>query len=654
MKGNALHPEGAMMHDQQPYPERSLRDFYYVLFRHKWKIALFFLAVVTTVAAGTLLMPEVYRSEAKILVRLGRESVTLDPTAATGQVLSISRNRENEINSELEILNSRDLAERVVDALGPQAFLHKPAPAPPKVQGRTAFSLDSPSALVHFLTANAASLFRRAEAQVDEVLPPSGVTDREKAVLAVMKDLDTEVLKKSNIIAVSFEAKDPRLAQATLDALLDSFLEKHMAVHRTPGSYRFFDQQTRELRAEIAATEKRLRDLKNRTGVAALTEQRRLLLERIGGLQEQIEAADANLAAAKAKIQTLNRKLAELPKVIETGKTTGFPNYAADGMREQLYKLQLKEQDLLSRYRKESIPVREVRRQIAEAQDLLNRESRERTQITRGLNRAYELTEQDLLAEQAAASSFLARAQALKAQLAGARRDLKELNDTELGIAALERDLEIQKANYRKYTDNLEQARIDQALETKKISNISVVQPATLPIEYIKPRKKLNLALGLFLGLLGGLGLAFFSEYMDHSFKKPEDVEERLQLPALAAIPRAPGRHVRPALKALARLPRLPAEGPPSSAGWSLPQSLNGHFEVLLNRILLCSNGACAPPRTIAVTSCRPNEGASTVAANLALLFSGLNQGRVLLVNADLRSEPKRRTKASIRLHDGC
>ena len=105
-------------------PERSLRDLYYVLFRHRRKTLLFFAAVVVTVTAGTFLVPETYRSEAKLLVRLGRESVSLDPTATTGQVVHVGQSRENEINSEMEILKSRELVQKVVDSFGASVFLH--------------------------------------------------------------------------------------------------------------------------------------------------------------------------------------------------------------------------------------------------------------------------------------------------------------------------------------------------------------------------------------------------------------------------------------------------------------------------------------------------------------------------------------------------
>src|SRR5665647_1284584 len=115
-------PEPATM---KIYPNNTLRDFYYVLFRQKRKIILFFCVVMVTVTLGTFLSPKTYQSEAMLLVRLGRENVSLDPTAQTGQMINLNQNRENEIKSEMEILNSQALAEMVVDAIGYEAFLSR-------------------------------------------------------------------------------------------------------------------------------------------------------------------------------------------------------------------------------------------------------------------------------------------------------------------------------------------------------------------------------------------------------------------------------------------------------------------------------------------------------------------------------------------------
>ena len=109
--------------NEENIPQRSLRDVYYILFRHKLKAITFLIVVFVTVTLGTFLAAEVYRSDAKVLVRVGKESVSLDPTATTGPVITLGQQRENEIKSELEILNSQDLVEKEVDAMGPATFL---------------------------------------------------------------------------------------------------------------------------------------------------------------------------------------------------------------------------------------------------------------------------------------------------------------------------------------------------------------------------------------------------------------------------------------------------------------------------------------------------------------------------------------------------
>jgi uncharacterized protein involved in exopolysaccharide biosynthesis len=142
-----------------------------------------------------------------------------------------------------------------------------------------------------------------------------------------------------------------------------------------------------------------------------------------------------------------------------------------------------------------------------------------------------------MLSEMATLSSLEAKTRVVNGQLSAARKEVKEINDTELRLVNLQRELGLQDTKYRKYSENREQARIDQAMETTKISNISVIQKASASLKPVKPRKTLNLALGFFLGIFGGLGVAFFSEYLDHSIKTPEDVEEKLQLQLLASIP---------------------------------------------------------------------------------------------------------------------
>ena len=105
----------------------SFRSALQVPLRHKRRFLTVFLAVVGTTILVTLLMPRTYRSEGELLLRLGRENMALDPTATLGStpILSIQQSRENEINSVIEIVRSRVLIEKVVDALSPARILGK-------------------------------------------------------------------------------------------------------------------------------------------------------------------------------------------------------------------------------------------------------------------------------------------------------------------------------------------------------------------------------------------------------------------------------------------------------------------------------------------------------------------------------------------------
>ncbi len=509
--------------------EGSLRDVLFVLFRHKRKIALFFGTVFCVVALATFLTPEMYQSNSKLMVRLGRESVTLDPTASTGQTVTVNQDRKQEINSELEILRSRELAEKVVDAIGVDAFLKHPDDVKLSLAG---MARDS-----SFLAGKAGKPMT-----VDHVRSraKNGNSDhmkkRDLAITGLMKKLDIQASKESNVISISYEARSPEMARAVVTRLIDVYLEKHVDVYYSSGSYDFFTQQAKSLHDNLTTIEEDLRNVRNSTGIASLGEQRTLALNRMGLLQQEIERNDAALASSKAKIAALELSLKRIPGTIEVEKTTGIGDFGLDNMRAQKYSLELREKELLSKYTEESQQVRDIRKQIADAQEVLDREQPALTQTKSAINESYRQAELSLETERASFESLRANGAALRKLLADVSEEVREINNNELQITALEREKNIQESNYRKYSDNLEQARIDQAMQMEKISNIKVVQAATNPLKPVRPKKMLNLTLGLVLGLLGGIGFAFSSEYVDHTFKRPEDIEKRLQLPLLATI----------------------------------------------------------------------------------------------------------------------
>ncbi len=601
--------------------ETSLREFYNVLFRQKRRMIGFFVSLMMAMSLLVLLAPRVYRSEAEVLVRIGRENASLGPTVATGKIVNINVDRENEINSEVDILRSRELAEKVVDEIGAKPILAGAkqslpagAPLPAAVRYWTWRALACP-----------VRLLARLLPTTSDSTPYARQMQKELAVLSFMKRLDVEASKKSNIITISYKTNAPYLARKVLNRFVAFYLEKHIEVNRTPGSYNFFKKQKDQLLSSLERTEKALKNLKNKTSVASIADQRRLLLERIEAMRSELGNTQSSTAASLGRIKALRATLARLPAVVRKDTTSGFANSAADEMRKQVDLLELQEQKLLSTFTEASIPVQEIRRRIEQGKALLLK-ARQQDQVTTGINENYQKLQLDLLAKKADLSSLGARAGALRAQLIRALVKLHALNDTEMRFEQLDRDLATQNSNYLKYSESLEQARIDEALDMQRISNISIVEAATYSVKPVWPKPLLMLAVGLFLALSGAFCLAFFCEFQDHSIRRPEDVENRLHLPLLATLPLvSPENHA----DDRASPGKIPI---PADPGCELLLLTNGHRAALGDLLRLYTHGTC---QAVALSGCHGAEGVSTACALIALRLAQSGEGRILLIDAN-------------------
>jgi uncharacterized protein involved in exopolysaccharide biosynthesis len=567
---------------QQPSPaqqaqELTVRDILNVLFRHKKKIIAFFICTVVLVSVATLLMKKTYESTAQVLIRLGRENTTLDPTVTIGTALNISESRENEINSEMEVIKSREIAEKVVKAIGIDRILNR---KPEKTSNKLLTTLDS-------------------------------LTLRESAVLAITKNLTAEVVKKTNVINITFDSHDPKTAQDVITYLIGFYQEKHMAIFRPSGSYGFFEKQTDTLNEQLNDREDSLRSLKNSTGIASIEPQRTDLLSRISALQLESEQVNADLVASGAKIRNLQKSLEDLPRIINEQKMAGTAQSSSELLRTQLNELKVKKQELGTKYSDSSRTVTDIQRQIDETSTLLNKEEFNNSRST-----AAREIQMNLLAEQSNFSGLSAKARSIHLVLESARGELTKFNNNAVGISRLERQQDLGENNYRKYTENLEQSRIDGALKAGNMSNIAIIQAATFPIKPLKPRKLYNLALGILLGLFGGLSLAFIAEFLDHTLKSREDVETQLHLPVLGAVSFFNGKNGK-------------VTDATSVSHAETFEAIRGALHSTQDKMEL--------PRVIGITSCYSGEGVSTTAANVskALAFRH-DQGKVLLVDLNL------------------
>jgi uncharacterized protein involved in exopolysaccharide biosynthesis/Mrp family chromosome partitioning ATPase len=241
--------------DSQHHSGINLSDILFALFRRKRIIIVFAVLGIIAAAAIYFLVPPSYESQAKLLVRYVLERSAVDPIEAEKAGANSNSEADRVIGAEIEILTSWDLAVQVAHAIGPKRLLP---------------------------TANAP-------------------TDSE-AARSIIFGLKVISNKGSNIILISYKNTNPELATLVLQELLSLYFVKHLEVHRSAGAFDFVAQQTDQVRARLNQTEDALKSVREKTGIPSLKEGATALTSEAAKLQEELNAAQAQVAEQQALV----------------------------------------------------------------------------------------------------------------------------------------------------------------------------------------------------------------------------------------------------------------------------------------------------------------------------------------------------------------
>lgn len=531
-----------------------MRDLVELAFRHKRKAIFFFLAVVSTTLIVLICMPDEYTSTAKLMVRRGREGLFLDTSSSAGNALPIYKEWESEINTELEILGSRELVIEVAHALEKDLTGKK---QPPPEEGLLKPVQTALSSMREWVGTSREQFSTATEITANG----KNLSSIDKAVEILEKNLLIEARKKSDIITVSYTADSPELARKVVNQLVNIYLDRRIDVHRVPGAQQFFGQQTEQLMKELKTAEQSISAIKNDAGISSLEDSRRYLLtarETVRALQLENEAA---LASAQARVMTLRNMLSKQTSSNVTGQNNA----------------------------------------------LLDREERLELQIT-------------LHNEEITQAALTAEAKELALQLTQLQLELAEINTLDAPLHELKREQELLEIKYRKYYEDKEQARINEELETRKISNVRIVQNATLPVKSDPSGKPFKAIAAVLIGLLGAMGIAYGADSLDPTLHSSSDISEHLHLKTMLELPIFRNEKlyyfVHPYAKKNSKKPRL------KHSKHSIQREVNDYFQELLFKILATQEPDNSQPFLIGVTSGSSDEGVSSIAANLATAFA--------------------------------
>lgn len=473
------------------------------------------------------------------------------------------------------LLRSRSLSERVALELG---------------------FVDSPSFFATFSSPNNNSAFELVSGRY----PAAGRADRQRIAGELLLDhLDVAPSRLSRLVEVDFVSRDPALSARVANAWAKNFIQANLERKVQATSYgrdllerqlgqmkERLDQSQRQLVAY--ATQQQIINLPAQVGGdGKTTQEHSIVADTLATLSTVLSQATADRIQAEARYQAAGRG---------GSSTEALNNQAINNLRQKRAELAADYQRLMVQFEPGYPAARAIKSQV----DVLD------SAIVREESRVSGSVQADYRQAREREHGLQTKVDELKLTYLDLRRRSIEYN-------IYQQEVDTNRALYEGLLQRFKEIGVAGGVG---INNIAIVDTADVPQRPSSPKLLLNLIISFAAGLLVGAGLATLLEQMDEAISDPAEIERRLGLPLLGSVPKIEGGTPREAL-----LDRK-------------SDMLDAYLAIQTNLGFATEHGV---PRSLAVTSTRPNEGKSTTALALSTTLSRA-QRRVILIDGDMRS----------------
>ena len=601
----------------------SVGAILFVLFKHKWKIMLVTLLSLGGAAAFYYRSVPVYVSEAKVLVSYVLDRNPVDQIETTAAVAS-GRAGEAVMKAEIDIVKSWDVAQKVVEKLGPERFAG-----------------------------------------------PKGAMGDAIAMVAGRMTATTE--KGGNVIRVTFQHSDPQLAKETVDELVRQYFVKHRELHRSTESVVEIGNRVVAATIGLESVESDLKTWKKGSNLPFAELSVKYDTE-LAKAEEELNSATVAYAEQEAWVNEVKKFTSGSGTPVEgtsvspatepagnslqPGETvrTAIP---APGAADPVPEMPVRDNKIVAEYQSVLVKLSVLEansssllKYTAQNQQVKDYEARLQSLQGRRLDMEskypYLITaaqtgspgsplgpQVDLLNEQGKLVSLGARIKVLEPRVATLKERSNELAANAAKISKAERDRGIKQKNFEHLVGSQVQAEANTMIPSQKMPGLGVIQDATPASQDPLARSQVALGIAAAGPVVGAVLVLIFGLLLNRSIKRPSELEEHLGVPLMMTIPFFGGRARR-------RLSlHLPGEGSKAlsakspSTPWrdghfirpfaeSIRDRLGGYFE---------RNKLIHKPKLIGVTGFARGAGVSTLAGGLAAALSEIGDGRVLLVD---------------------
>lgn len=456
--------------------EKDLLEYWQIIVKRKWLIGTIFLITIGIAIMVSVMMEPVYEASTTLIVQKPKTAslASLDPVSSM-----FSSGMSNvEIQNQVEILKSRAILSQVVERMGWE-----------------------PDALI-----------------------------------GLNKKITIQPIAGTEILKISMQSTDKEEAQKFVNTLAEVYIEHDRAgnQYELREARQFLESQIVKISAELELAEEQLRLFKEEQGILQPEQQTRLLLEQQSNWDTLLAQTALGIIEIEESMAKIEAQLQAEEATIVSSQNIGNNPFVSQ-YRTRLADLEIALAGAKERYTDRHPEVLALQAEIQDVQKRLEGEL-ERVILSETIssNPIHMELYGKLVTSQAELVALQSRQQALQTLRDQSDEAFGSLPKQELELLRLTRDVLVSEEIYLMLVKRYEEIRIQEAMQ---IASIRVLDPAELPVNPIKPRKVLNVAIGSVLGLFIGTGCAFLLDYIDTSVKTKDQVEALLGVPVLSQIP---------------------------------------------------------------------------------------------------------------------